>query len=379
MLERFEHGGNIYAAPPPGKAWLDFSANINPLGLSPAVKEAMTAHIDAVVHYPDPKGTALRAALERTYGVSSDSLLLGNGAAELFYLYMHTFRPRRVLIPVPSFSEYERAARAIGAAIDYCHLSAEGDFSYPWETLRAACGHVDCIIIGNPNNPTGTLASAHELKALTDLAARKGTDILVDESFLDFLPSEEAYSVRELAQETDSLFVIRSLTKFYALPGLRLGFGVTTPLRRSLMEGHKDDWNVNVLAQYAGVAALGDRDYQNESRRLVAAERDRLYAALTHMPGIEVCRPCVNFLLWRLADDIPAEVLIEALRDEGILVRSCANYVGLSPSYIRTAVRSPWDNKSFIQILQEKLTNLRNLQKILNGRHLSIRIRLKLT
>jgi len=150
---------------------------------------------------------------------------------------------------------------------------------------------------------------------------------------------------------------------FYALPGLRLGFGVTTPLRRSLMEGHKDDWNVNVLAQYAGVAALGDRDYQNESRRLVAAERDRLYAALTHMSGIEVCRPCVNFLLWRLADDIPAEVLIEALRDEGILVRSCANYVGLSPSYIRTAVRSPWDNKSFIQILQEKLTNLRNLQK----------------
>lgn len=379
MLKRFEHGGNIYAAPPPGKAWLDFSANINPLGLSPAVKEAMTAHIDAVVHYPDPKGTALREALEKAYGVSSNSLLLGNGAAELFYLYMHTFRPRRVLLPVPSFSEYERAAGAIGAAIDYCYLSAEGDFSYPWETLRAACGHVDCIIIGNPNNPTGTLASAHELAALTDLAARKGTDILVDESFLDFLPSEEAYSVRELAQETDSLFVIRSLTKFYALPGLRLGFGVTTPLRRSLMEGHKDDWNVNVLAQYAGVAALGDRDYQNESRRLVAAERDRLYAALTHMSGIEVCRPCVNFLLWRLADDIPAEVLIEALRDEGILVRSCANYVGLSPSYIRTAVRSPWDNKSFIQILQEKLTNLRNLQKILNGRHLSIRIRLKLT
>lgn len=379
MLKRFEHGGNIYAAPPPGKAWLDFSANINPLGLSPAVKEAMTAHIDAVVHYPDPKGTALREALEKAYGVSSDSLILGNGAAELFYLYMHTFRPRRVLLPVPSFSEYERAAGAIGAAIDYCHLSAEGDFSYPWETLRAACGHVDCIIIGNPNNPTGTLALACEVEALADLGARKGTDILVDESFLDFLPSEEAYSVRELAQETDSLFVIRSLTKFYALPGLRLGFGVTTPLRRSLMEGHKDDWNVNVLAQYAGVAALGDRDYQDASRRLVAAERDWLYAALTHMPGIEVFRPSVNFLLWRLADDIPAEALIEALRDEGILVRSCANYVGLSPSYIRTAVRSPWDNKSFIQILQEKLTNLRNLQKILNGRHLSIRIRLKLT
>lgn len=363
LIQRFEHGGNIYQAPPEGKTWIDFSANINPLGLSPAVKEAMAAHLDAVVHYPDPKGTALRSALEKAYGVSSDSLLLGNGAAELFYLYMHTFRPRRVLIPVPSFSEYERAARASDAVIDYCHLAADDDFAFPWERLRAACGHVDCIIIGNPNNPTGTLASAYELASLTDLAARKGTDIIVDESFLDFLPSDKAYSVVDLAERCDSLFVIRSLTKFYALPGLRLGFGVTTPLRRSLMEGHKDDWNVNVLAQYAGVAALEDRAYQEASRRLVAAERDGLYEALKQLPGLDVCRPSVNFLLWRLADDIPAEPLIEALRDEGILVRSCANYVGLSPSYIRTAVRSPWENKSLIQILQEKLMNLRNLQK----------------
>ena len=276
---------------------------------------------------------------------------------------MHTFRPRRVLIPVPSFSEYERAARAGGAAVDYCHLQAKENFAYPWDTLRRACGRVDCIVIGNPNNPTGTLALADELEALAALAARKGTDIIVDESFLDFLPSEEAYSVRRLAQNMDSLFVIRSLTKFYALPGLRLGFGVTTPFRRGLMEGHKDVWNVNVLAQYAGVAALGDGEYQDASRRLVAAEGIHLYEALQNMAGLEVFRPCVNFLLWRLVEEHLAEPLIAALRGEGILVRSCANYVGLSPSYIRTAVRSPLDNKSFIQILQEKLTNLRKLQK----------------
>ena len=363
MIKRFEHGGNIYEAPPPGKVWLDFSANINPLGLSPAVKEAMTAHIGDVVHYPDPKGTALREALGKAYGVNPDALILGNGAAELFYLYMHTFRPRRVLIPVPSFSEYERAARAGGAAVDYCHLQAKENFAYPWDTLRRACGRVDCIVIGNPNNPTGTLALADELEALAALAARKGTDIIVDESFLDFLPSEEAYSVRRLAQNMDSLFVIRSLTKFYALPGLRLGFGVTTPFRRGLREGHKDVWNVNVLAQYAGVAALGDGEYQDASRRLVAAEGIHLYEALQNMAGLEVFRPCVNFLLWRLVEEHLAEPLIAALRGEGILVRSCANYVGLSPSYIRTAVRSPLDNKSFIQILQEKLTNLRKLQK----------------
>ena len=233
---------------------------------------------------------------------------------------MHTFRPRRVLIPVPSFSEYERAARAGGAAVDYCHLQAKENFAYPWDTLRRACGRVDCIVIGNPNNPTGTLALADELEALAALAARKGTDIIVDESFLDFLPSEEAYSVRRLAQNMDSLFVIRSLTKFYALPGLRLGFGVTTPFRRGLMEGHKDVWNVNVLAQYAGVAALGDGEYQDASRRLVAAEGIHLYEALQNMAGLEVFRPCVNFLLWRLVEEHLAEPLIAAPLGRGNLL-----------------------------------------------------------
>ncbi len=114
MIQRFEHGGNVYQPSPKGKAWLDFSANINPLGLSPAVRQALAAHLDQVVHYPDPAGTVLRQALEQAYGVPGGSIVLGNGAAELFYLYMHTFRPQRVLLPVPSFSEYERAARAAG-------------------------------------------------------------------------------------------------------------------------------------------------------------------------------------------------------------------------------------------------------------------------
>ena len=248
MIQRFEHGGNVYQPSPKGKAWLDFSANINPLGLSPAVRQALAAHLDQVVHYPDPAGTALRQALEQAYGVPGGSIVLGNGAAEFFYLYMHTFRPQRVLLPVPSFSEYERAARAAGAVVDYGYLKEDDGFAFPWKELRQACGQSDCIVLGNPNNPTGTLAAADEIMALAEVGARKGTDILVDESFLDFLESDEAYSVLRQAWDRDNLFVIRSLTKFYALPGLRLGFGVTSPLRRGLMEGHKDVWNVNDLA-----------------------------------------------------------------------------------------------------------------------------------
>ena len=199
MIKRFEHGGNIYQPAPDGGPWLDFSANINPLGLPESICQALAAHIDAVIHYPDPAGTALRQALEGAYGVPGGTILLGNGAAELFYLYMHTFRPQRVLLPVPSFSEYERAARAVGAVIGYEYLKEDDDFAFPWEGLRRACGQVDCIVIGNPNNPTGTLATADEVLALAEVGARKGTDILVDESFLDFLSSDEAYSVLDQA------------------------------------------------------------------------------------------------------------------------------------------------------------------------------------
>ena len=133
MIKRFEHGGNIYQSAPDGGPWLDFSANINPLGLPESIRQALAAHIDAVVHYPDPAGTALRQALEGAYGVPGGTILLGNGAAELFYLYMHTFRPQRVLLPVPSFSEYERAARAVGAVIGYEYLKEDDDFAFPWE------------------------------------------------------------------------------------------------------------------------------------------------------------------------------------------------------------------------------------------------------
>ncbi|MCI7600812.1 MAG: threonine-phosphate decarboxylase CobD [Megasphaera sp.] len=356
MIKRFEHGGNIYQPVPDGGSWLDFSANINPLGLPESVRQALAAHLDAVVHYPDPAGTDLRQSLEGAYGIPAGAMVLGNGAAELFYLYMHTFRPQRVLLPVPSFSEYERAARAAGAVVSYEYLKEDDGFAFPWETLRRSCGQTDCIILGNPNNPTGTLATADEVLALAEVGARKGTDILVDESFLDFLESDEAYSVLSQAGDRDNLFVIRSLTKFYALPGLRLGFGVASPLRCGLMEGHKDGWNVNVLAQYAGVAGLGDQAYQQASRQLVKQEKDWLYHQMKKIPGLCVYPPCVNFVFWKLTGaGARTADLAEALRARGLLIRDCANYPGLTAAYGRTAVRTHEENERLVALLRENI------------------------
>ena len=214
MIKRFEHGGNIYEARRRGRSGSISVPTSIPWAFAGRQRSHDGSHRD-VVHYPDPKGTALRGSpwksLRRQSRWRSSWEM---GQLNSFISICIPFAPV-VLIPVPSFSEYERAARAGGAAVDYCHLQAKENFAYPWDTLRRACGRVDCIVIGNPNNPTDP-GLADELEALAALAARKGTDIIVDESFLDFLPSEEAYSVRRLAQNMDSLFVIRSLTKFYA-------------------------------------------------------------------------------------------------------------------------------------------------------------------
>ena len=156
---RFVHGGNVYEPTADGEPWLDFSANINPLGLSPRVKEALAAHLDGVIHYPDPAMRELRTALAAFYDRAPGDFILGNGAAELFYLYAFVTRPKRVLLPVPAFSEYERAAHAAGAAVSYSPLEEregfEPDLIFLAEEARRV--EADCIVFGNPNNPTGTL------------------------------------------------------------------------------------------------------------------------------------------------------------------------------------------------------------------------------
>ena len=356
MGRRFEHGGNIYQEGPGEGKWLDFSANINPLGLSSKVREAIVSHIGAVVHYPDPQGRELKNALAARYGVDGGSLVLGNGAAELFYLYAHCARPRRVLIPIPSFSEYERAALAAGAIVDYVPMDASGGFSFPLEEMLRRCPQDGCIIIGNPNNPTGTMLTKEGVAALAERAKSCRSDLLVDESFLDFRGDGDDYSARFLVEQYDNLAVIRSLTKFFAIPGLRLGFAVANKKQVRMWEGHKDVWNVNSLAQAAGVAALQDEAYQEQSRQYVAAAGRKLFERMAAWPQLRVFPPAANFILaCSLLPELTGAALSAALKKEGILIRDCSNYPGLTPYYFRIAVRTREENALFCQVLDKVL------------------------
>lgn len=332
MNQKFQHGGQVYDANGRLNFKLDFSANINPLGLPFSVLETLIENLDGVVHYPDPSATELKKALSLRYEVPIENLVLLNGAAEFFYLYCNVVKPKKILIPVPSFSEYERAALSTGAEVEYLFLREEDNFELDAEKISAE--KFDCVIIGRPNNPTGNIISLDAIKKISAV-----TKILVDESFIDFLPIESA---REIVNEKIS--VVQSLTKIFAIPGLRLGFAVVERYLASKLNFAKDVWNVNFLAQKAGVAALADREFLRETWNWLEVEKKYFTANLLELPQVKVFEPTVNFVLIKFSSIELANFVVEKLRAEKILVRSCGNFAGLDERFIRLAIRLRTEN-----------------------------------
>lgn len=353
----FSHGGNVYDGEGILQNWIDVSANINPLGLSGRVKEAIITAVDMLVHYPDPEARALKNALANHYGILKERLICTNGAAELMYIYFHTFKPKEVIISVPSFDEYEKAAKAGGAHITYVYTQQD-NFNSNLMRIVESAGEGAVIILGNPNNPTGSLVRKEEVEAAVKEGIKKNLRFVVDESFLDFRYDEDRFSVKNLTGIYKNLLVIRSLTKFFALPGLRLGFGTACEHDIKKMEGHKDCWNVNSLAQVAGTAALSDGEYIRESRRLCEVERVYMRARLQEITEIHVTGGSVNFILIQfLRPYHTAEKAADYCKRHGILIRNCRNYRGLNGEFIRLAVRDRITNNHVIRIIKNYINN----------------------
>lgn len=318
------------------------------------MRDVILAHVDAVVNYPDPEARGLREAIASAYGVHEEEIVLGNGAAELFYCFFYTMRPKRVLLPVPSFSEYERAARAAGAEIRYIPLAKEQGFAFDLKSAAERLDDADAIVLCSPNNPTGRLLKRQELCAFLEEAEGRGVWVVMDESFLDFREDREEYTVRRLVKRYPHLFVVQSMTKFFALPGLRLGFGIIEPKMCRRLEAGKDVWNVNFLAQMAGIAALSDQEYQEETRSFIREEKGFLASELAKFSGVEVFAPSVNFIFFRLQQGTSfLQRILSALRKRGILLRDCSNYSGLDGAYLRTAVRSHAENEQLLGEMQK--------------------------
>lgn len=358
MSDPFEHGGNLYKIKRNSKQCqlLDFSANINPLGLSASVRQAIVAHIPAIIHYPDAEGYDLKQSIGKQYGLPIEKITLGNGAVELLYVLCHQLQPKKVLIPAPAFSEYERAARSVGAQIEYHFLSPDDGFRFDSQVFAKRLAGCDMVFIGNPNNPTGTLLTCEEIADILEAAAVSKTFVVIDESFIDFIADSEKYTAKSLLDRYDHLFVLHSLTKFYAIPGLRLGFAAANEALTAKLHLAKDPWNVNNLAQAAGIAALADENYQRLSRTYIAAESKNFYRELSKFEQFTIYQPTVNFALVDIKKTgFTAGRFKEICLREHILIRDCSNYPGLSDTYVRFAIKAAAENESLYQTLTKIL------------------------
>lgn len=332
------HGGDIYG----DAVRLDFSANINPLGTPEGVLAAAHRALEDICHYPDPSCRALTAAIAGYEGVPQEYILCGNGAAELIYSYCAALRPRCALELAPTFLEYGLALAQVGCRVERCVLRQENDFM-PDGTLLDTVGREkpEAVFLCSPNNPTGQLLPPALLEALLALCAKQGTRVFLDECFLDL--SEGGVSARSLLSHHRELTILKAFTKSYGMAGLRLGYCLSADTALlAAMAKTVPPWNVSLPAQAAGVAALGEETFLQQSRQLIASERQWLTRELTAL-GLWVCPSGANFLLFRAAPELGT-----ALRQRGIALRDCANYHGLGSGWYRTAVRLHEENEQLI-------------------------------
>ena len=345
-MPTYSHGGDVWAYPHPV---LDFSANLHPLGMPPAVAEAARAAVPLAIHYPDPLCRELRRAIAARDGVSEDQILCGAGAADLIVRLCLALRPRKALVTAPTFSEYEQALSLVGCAVGHHLLRPEDQFDLTDAILPEITRGTDLVFLCTPNNPTGRLIPQTFLRKVLLRCEDAGALLVVDECFLE-LAGDEAMT--PFLRNHPSLILLRAFTKTYAMPGLRLGYLLTANM--SLLEAVAaagQPWSVSTVAQSAGVAACRCADWPRRGREILEKERPVLLAGLRAM-GFTVWEGSANDLLFRAAG---AKTLKERLEGQNILIRSCANYPGLGPDYYRTAVRTAPDNERLLRALKEVL------------------------
>jgi len=356
-MASFGHGGNAKEISRENKIKydeiIDFSANINPLGMPSSVRRAIIEGLDEIEKYPDITYFELKCTISEFENINKENLILGNGAADVIFNVVRGINPKNTLILAPTFSEYEEATRAINGNIIYYKLKEENNFYIQEDILDYINNDLDLIFICNPNNPTGVITKADLLKKIIIKAKENHVMVLIDESFLDFIG--ENLSMISHIDEYKNLIIIKSLTKFFALPGIRIGYGVCSNVAlKEKIEKISPAWNINVLAEIATKIGLRDENYITKSISFIKEEKKYLYDELKQINGLKVYEPNVNFILLKTLIKIN---LKNELLKNNILIRSCSNYEGLDSNYYRIAVRTHKENIILVK-------NMRNIFEV---------------
>lgn len=341
------HGGDVYRY----ENYLDFSANCNPLGLPDGVRSAIIRAVDSVVHYPDVRCEKLKAAIGQYEQFPEQQIVCGNGAAEVIFSLCLAVKPKRALLPAPTFAEYQQALESVGCAVEYVWLEEQKGFVLGKQILeQVERERPDIMFVCNPNNPTGVLTEKSLLERLLHLCERTKTLLVLDECFLDFVEQPERYSMKEYLRQTEHLVIVKAFTKRYAMAGVRLGYGLTGDQRLTeQIELVTQPWNVSCLAQEAGIAALKETAYVRRGQELIIRERRYLQEQLRQL-GLKLYDSRANYLFFLGPEDLP-----ERMKKHKILIRDCSNYPNLRRGFCRIAVRTHEENEQLINALKGEL------------------------
>lgn len=369
------HGGNIFQFAHEQRIEpyevIDFSANINPLGPSQRGLDALHTQLRYISHYPDATNDDVLNAIADTYGMAKNQIIVGNGAAELLYAICRLPGYTGAFVPAPGFSEYKEALEASNIPVrDIFYRPREDDNEKPYfevpylalETFAAELKGQDgriIVFLGNPNNPDGTLLDKAHIRTVASMLKDANSLLVIDESFVDFVGNEPLrdndQSMRSLINEFDNVIVVHSFTKFYSVPGLRIGAAYGNEKLISQLHQYIPSWSVNTLAQAYTEAALNDVDYIKRTKQKLNEERAFMYDALDVIEGITVYPPSANFILFKVNHDgITANTINENLKKYNMIVRNCDTYVGLNNQWVRIAIK---DQDTNIKLV-EKLTDI---------------------
>jgi threonine-phosphate decarboxylase len=357
------HGGNLREAREKysREDFVDLSANINPFGPPRGVWQCLKDNLSEITHYPDPENKRLTQKLAERFELAPEQILIGNGAGELLFSLTLALQPKRVLIPIPGFSEYERAAQAAKAEIRYLTLGIDGwdclprvdipkerqQFPPLWQKALTGC---ELVYLNSPHNPTGSLLRPEQFRLILEIAKSQNCWILFDESFYEFLSEDQSWTAKTFLKDNPKLLVLYSMTKFFSLPGIRLGALLAQPEVLTSLRKFRDPWSVNVLAEEAGLEVLEDDNYPEEVREKITESREIFYNNFKNagLNSLILHKTTVNFALIEVKTGRSAEV-VKKLGALGVLVRNCDNYQGIEGQYIRVAIK---DKKSMQRLIE---------------------------
>ena len=385
------HGGNIYKIfrEKNIKEILDYSSNINPYGIPESLKKRITENLEILERYPDPDYVELREKLANLNNVNLSDIILGNGATEIIFLFMKVINPKKILIVSPTFGEYERAVKAtervenssiLGDSnkkkddenscgkqkikIEYFELKESDDFKLNIHNLKNELEKkYDLLIICNPNNPTGKFLKLDETEKILRECNKHNTKLFIDEAFIDFLKDGMKESIINTKEDKQNLFVTRAFTKFFAIPGLRLGYGIyfDKNLEKEISE-KKEPWSVNNIAEIAGLTVLDDTEYIEKTLKWITEEKIYMYEKLNEITGIKPYKTETNFIMVKIEDklfskELNVKILRGKILEYGILIRDASNFKFLDERFFRLAIKNRKNNNRIIKVLKDIFDN----------------------